>query len=114
MPAQIPLGFPVTQFLGEERAAWDAPLPQSLVARNTVRVEQFLNVPITESTTLVQPTRVLNDNHEEEVTVSCWFSRDRCSVSKSVKATPLQLLTSKPRSRDNRGPPRGARTTPQP
>ena len=63
-------GFKVAQVFGEGRSEFYAPFAEGLMAdHNAALVQQFLNIPVTEGETVVQPNGVLNDGHWETVAV---------------------------------------------
>ncbi|GGO29518.1 hypothetical protein GCM10008949_23220 [Deinococcus humi] len=68
MPPGTPPGFPVTQFLGQQRSELDVPWPEGLMADvDPALVEQFLNGTLTEREAMVEPQGVLDDAEEKTV-----------------------------------------------
>ena len=64
VPSGTPPGFPVTQFVGEQRTKCDAPLPECLMTDlDAALVEQFLNISVAEWKAVAQPDGVLDDGH---------------------------------------------------
>lgn len=78
MPPRTPPGFSVAQFFGQERCELDVPLTEGLMTDlNTTLVKQFLNVPLAEGETVVEPERVSNDAQRKTVAVG--FAVSHCS-----------------------------------
>jgi len=84
MSPGIPSGFPVTQVFSEEGSEFDTPFAQGLVTDHYgALVEQFLNIPIAQGESVVQPDLVLDDGHWEAMAVGF-----RVSHSKSAYLDP--------------------------
>ena len=70
MPPGTPSGLPVTQVFGEEGSKFDTPFAQGFVADlDAALIEQFLNIPVTQGKSVVEPDSVPDDGHWEAVAV---------------------------------------------
>ena len=65
-PPGTPTGFPVPQFLGEERCELDISLPERLMADDdTALLKQFLNVALAQWEAVIKPEGILDDTQGE-------------------------------------------------
>ena len=78
-PPGTPPGFPVAQFLSQERGELDVPLPQRFVTdHDATLVKHLLNVTLAEREPVVEPQRVADDAQGK--TVAVWLSVTHSSL----------------------------------
>ena len=98
MPPGTPSGFPVTEVFRQQGSELDGPLAEGFVTDlDAALVEQFLNVPVTQSEAVIEPDGVLDDHGE---TVAVWFGvgHRQSAYPDPIKATqPARLITADPR-----------------
>ena len=88
MPPGTPPGFPVAQFFCEEGSEFNAPLAEGLVADlNAALVEQFLDIPVTQGKSVVQPDGMLDDGHWKSVAVGLEVGHGGSAYPSPIKAT---------------------------
>ena len=72
MPPGTPTGFPVAQFLSEERSAFDVPLAKGFVTDvDSSFMKKLLNITLAKRKAVVQPQGI--PNHAQWETVSIGF-----------------------------------------
>jgi len=93
-PPGTPSDFPVAQVLSEEGSELDTPFAQGLVTDlNDALLEQFLQVPVTQWKTVVEPDGMLDDGHGKAVAVRLGVGHGGLAYPDPVKATqPLKLM----------------------
>ena len=89
-PPGTPSGFPVTQASCGERAELDGPFAKCFVTdHDAALVQQFLNIPVTQGKTVVEPDSVLNDGHWKAVAVGLDVRHGWSAYPEPVKANAL-------------------------
>jgi len=84
MPPGTPAGFPVTQVVSEAGSELDTPFAQGFVTDlNAVLVQHFLNIPVTQRKSMIQPKSVLDDGHQEAVAIGFRVSHGRSAYPDS-------------------------------